>query len=140
MIAAILTAIILGKLGQSNAGARRFLQWALGNQDGTTDLDAMPRDWHDRLAAGDARAVINELALGTGEHLTAARLSAITTPTRILHGDRSQPTFIASARRTNNRVTHAELIPIANAGHAVHLHHPHRIVNAVRPTRPDQRS
>jgi pimeloyl-ACP methyl ester carboxylesterase len=46
MIAAILTATILGKPGNPTAGARRFLQWALGNQDSSTDLDAMPRQGH----------------------------------------------------------------------------------------------
>lgn len=130
MLAAIAGATILGKLGRSEAGARRFLGWALGRRDGGSDLGAMPPEWHARLAAGDGAAVVRELAAGTGEHLDRALLGAISAPVRVLRGDRSQPVFAAASDRAA-RAAGGTLVEVPGAGHAIALDAPEAVAAAI---------
>ncbi|MDP9293805.1 MAG: alpha/beta hydrolase [Actinomycetota bacterium] len=135
MVSAIAGATLLGKLGRPEAGARRFLRWALGRRDGSTDLDTMPAEWHARLAAGDGAAVVRELAAGTGEHLDAQRLSRINAPTRVLRGDNSQTVFADAARRAADAIPGAALIDVAGSGHAIQLDAPRLVVDSIAATR-----
>ncbi len=131
MVAAILGATVLGGLGRPETGARTFLRWALGRRDGTSDLETMPADWHQRLAAGDGRAVVRELKAGTGEHLDAQRLRRIQTPVRILRGDLSQPAFADAGQRAADAIPGATLIDVPNSGHAIHLDAPELVAETV---------
>ena len=131
MISAIVGATVLGRIGRPEAGARRFLRWALGRRDGGDDLDRMPREWHARLAAGDGAAVVGELAAGTGEHLDAALLRRIEVPVQVLRGDRSQPVFAAAAARAAGAVREATLLDVAGSGHAVQVDAPQRVADGV---------
>ncbi len=131
MVAAIAGATVLGRLGRPEAGARRFLSWALGRRDGTTDLATMPPEWHARLAAGDAAAIVRELAAGTGEHLDATAVHRITTPTRLLRGDASQRVFADAARRSVEAIDDAKLIDVPGSGHALQLDAPHAVRDSV---------
>jgi pimeloyl-ACP methyl ester carboxylesterase len=81
----------------------------------------MPPEWHDRLAAGDAAAVVRELAAGTGEHLNAELLRRIDTPVRVLCGDESQTVLADAARRTAEAINDAVLVDVPASGHAVQL-------------------
>jgi pimeloyl-ACP methyl ester carboxylesterase len=130
MLAAIAAATILGKLGRGEAGAQRFLRWALGRRDGSSDLAAMPPAWHARLAAGDGAAVVRELAAGTGEHLDRALLAGITAPVRILRGDRSRPAFATSSDRAAH-AARGTLIDVPGAGHAIQLDAPDAVTAAI---------
>ena len=131
MLAAIVGAMMLGWIGRPEAGARRFLRWALGRRDGSTDFDGMPEEWHVRLAAGDGRAVVRELAAGTGEHLDGQRLSRIRSPVRVLHGDESQPVFAHAARRAVRAIQGASLIEVPRAGHLIQLDAPGLVAESV---------
>lgn len=136
MLSAIAGATLLGKVGREAAGGRRFLRWALGHRDGGSDLERMPQEWHDRLASGDARAVVRELAAGTGEHLDADRLHRIDMPVRVLRGDRSQLVFADAAQRAVDCVTGAVLVDVTASGHAIQLDAPGAVVDAVVALRP----
>lgn len=131
-VSALVGAMLLGRLGRPEAGARRFLRWALGRNDGANDFDAMPADWHDRLAGGDAAAVVSELEAGTGEHLDAGRLGRIRTPTVVLRGDRSDAVLIQAAARAAHVVPGAELIDATGSGHAVQLDAAPLVASSVR--------
>ncbi len=132
MVSALLGATLLGKLGRPEAGARRFLRWALWRNDGGSDFDAMPADWHDRLASGDAVAVVRELAAGTGEHLDIDLLGQIRTPTVVLRGDRSDAVFVHAAARAAQIIPGAKLIEATGSGHAIQLNAPHLVASSVR--------
>ena len=138
MVSAIAGATLLGRLGRPEAGARRFLRWALGRREGTTDLDAMPAEWHARLAASDGSAVVRELAAGTGEHLHTQSLARIDTPVRVLRGDDSQPAFADAARRTADAITGATLIDVAGSGHVIQLEAPRLVADSVTAVRQGQ--
>lgn len=56
-------AILLGKIGRHEAGARRFLRWALRRRDGGSDLQRMATGWLACLAGPDGRAVVAKLEL-----------------------------------------------------------------------------
>ena len=131
MVLAIVGATVLGKVGRPEAGAKRFLRWALSRRDGTSDLKRMPSEWVGRLAAGDGAAIVRELAAGTGEHLDAGALRRIDAPVHVLRGDRSQAVFADAARRVARGIDNAVLVDVAGSGHAVQLDAPHRVAEYV---------
>lgn len=131
MISAIAGATLLGKTGHPTSGARRFLRWALGRRDGSTDYNSMPREWHARLAATDGPAVVQELAAGTGEHLTPGQLGDISTPVLILSGGQSQLAFGAAARRVASAIPGAEHLELADSAHAIQLDAPAAVAASV---------
>jgi pimeloyl-ACP methyl ester carboxylesterase len=131
MLSALIGAILLGKLGRPDAGARRFLRWALGRTDGGQDFDRMAADWHRQLAAGDAAAVVRELAAGTGEHLDEQLIGRIIAPTHVIHGDRSQTVFAAAAVRVAKAIPDATLSQATGSGRALQLDAPALITACV---------
>jgi pimeloyl-ACP methyl ester carboxylesterase len=131
MLAAIISAIALGRLGRPLTGARRFLRWALDRPGQGSDLDRMPPEFHARLRSGDGRAVVDELAFGTGEHLDAAALGAMRLPVRVLYGSAGRQEFAGAARRLVETVLDAELVEIPGAAHAIALDAPQQVADAV---------
>ena len=131
MLSALIGAMLLGKLGRPDAGARRFLRWALGRTEGAEDFDGMPAAWHRQLAAGDGAAVVRELAAGTGEHLDDQLLGRIVAPTHVIHGDRSEPVFAAAAIRVAKAIPAATLSRATRSGHALQLDAPALITTCV---------
>jgi pimeloyl-ACP methyl ester carboxylesterase len=138
MVSAILRATLLGRIGRERAGARAFLRWALSRRDGGSDLDRLPASWRERVD-GDARAIVRELAAGTGEHLNESLLGSIAAPARIFSGRQSSAVFEHAARRAATMVPGAELEPVAG-GHAVQLDAGAAVLAAVRATARARRS
>ena len=117
MLSAIVGATVLGKRGRPDAGAQRFLRWALSRRDGTNDLDRLdPAALH-----CSAPAIVGELAAGTGEHLDRRELAALTLPITIVTGTESNPAFSAAARRLTGLIPHARLVTAKASGHALQL-------------------
>lgn len=114
------------------AGARRFLAWALGRVDGSSDLDRLDRELLDTCSP----AIVAELALGTGEReLHTKDLAAITTPVRWLVGSTSRPAFAKAATRALETMPTLSLEHIPGAGHMTQLDAPEAVVAALANTR-----
>jgi 3-oxoadipate enol-lactonase len=113
-----------------HAGADRFLRWALWNRVHRRPEDGVPAGWWEEMLA-NAPAIVHEIGLGTGEHLTVAELAGITSPVVVLHGDRSDPGFARAARRIAAAVPTARLETVADSGHAMQADRPDAIVAAV---------
>jgi len=127
MIRAVVGARLRGRRDAA-AGAQRFLRWALGRADGTTDLDRLDSGQVD--ACGEA--IVAELGLGTGEReLTRTQLVKIRTSVRWLVGTESQAVFTAVARRASREIRDVVITKVAGAGHALHLENPDVVVAAV---------
>jgi pimeloyl-ACP methyl ester carboxylesterase len=114
------------------AGARRFLTWALGRVDGSSDLDRLDHELLDTCGP----AIVAELALGTGEReLHTKDLAAITTPVRWLVGSASQPAFTRAATRASEIMPAVSLEHVPGAGHLTQLDAPEAVVAALADTR-----
>jgi pimeloyl-ACP methyl ester carboxylesterase len=112
------------------AGADRFLRWALLNTAHRRPEDAVPAGWWDRMLA-NGPAIVQEIGLGTGEHLTPAALGGIRCPVVVLHGDRSAVDFRRAARRLAARVPTARLEAVTGSGHPIQADRPDAVVAAV---------
>ena len=118
MLRAIGGATVLGRLGRADAGAERFLRWALGRRDGTSDLERVD-GWRRSSAA-----IVAELGAGTGEHLDRRALAELAVPTTVVIGTESDPAFAAAGRRVASLVPHARLITAESSGHLPQLDAP----------------
>lgn len=110
------------------AAARRFLHWAMGRTDGSSDVDRL--DPTELRSA--APAIVNELAYATGERdVRRSDLQALAVPTTWLVGDAG----IAGNRRLAERA--ARIVPaitvrnVEGAGHAIALDAPEAVVDSV---------
>ena len=128
MLRAIVTAIVLGRLGRPDAGAERFLRWALSRRDGTDDFDRIDPDDLRRSSA----AIVAELAAGTGEHLDHRGIRALAVPTTILAGTDSDPIFTAASQRLAALIPGSRLEAAPHCGHAVQLDAPATVADEIR--------
>ncbi len=133
MASSVLGAMVMGRLGRAEAGARWFLRWAFTRTDGEpNDLERLPVDALSRLREGDNAAIVGEIEHGTGEHLELDALRALDLPVTVLHGTASRPAFAAAARRIAGAVPSALLETVEGSGHVMQLDAPDRLVAAVR--------
>jgi 3-oxoadipate enol-lactonase len=126
MVAAIGAATVLSRLGRHESGGRRFLRWACG--DGFERLPPGARD--PMLANG--RAIVAELAHGTGEHLDREQLAAIDRPVIWLGAADSDAAFRSAARRAAREIPVVELREVDRSGHVMQYDRPDAIADAVR--------
>lgn len=128
MVRAIMGAKLRSALLRSpDAGAERFLGWALWRRDGDGDLERVGRGDVSRCA----RAIVCELDGGTGEHLSRDGLGALDVPTVVVRGTESTPELAAAAERVQALVPGAELVDAAGSGHLVALDAPEVVSAAV---------
>ncbi|HKN95887.1 MAG TPA: alpha/beta hydrolase [Pseudonocardiaceae bacterium] len=124
-------------------GSRFVTLYTAGDRAGLVELGL--RTWAAADQGPAARALIEgavDAMLAIGEHQqddppAFDRLAEITTPTRILLGDRDDPMVIECARAAA-RLPHASLTTVAAADHLLPLHYPDLVVAAIRhPDRQD---
>lgn len=127
----VLLSILLGLLAGPARGGRRFSRWVFREREGGQSLDRLPADLRARIEA-NAAAIGVEIRAGTGEHLTAAQIGELRTPTTILAGDRSRPFFEQCAQRLAGLIPGARLVPLAGANHLMQVDHATAIVEAIR--------
>jgi 3-oxoadipate enol-lactonase len=118
----------------ARAGAAQFLRWALRNTAYRNPQDGVPAGWWAGML-GNSEAIVHEISLGTGEHISVADLHGLPCSTVVLHGDRSDPTFARAARRIADRVPGARLEGVADSGHVMQVDRPDAIVAAVESLR-----
>lgn len=127
---AMLRAILVAKVRRPEAGAERFLRWALWRRDGASDLDRIGPDYRDRVRRC-ARAIVRELDGGTGEHIDREALAQLDVPTVLVRGTESTPEFAAACKRVRDLVPGAELVEAPGSGHAVAVDAPDVVSAAV---------
>src|SRR5919201_1885509 len=120
---AVLWAQLLGRLGRQRRGAEVFLRWAGRRTDGEGDLDRMPAIAREELLANSS-AIVHELGLGTGEHLSAEQLGQIRAPVICLVSSHSEPAFHKAADRLVAMVPAMRRQVVDNAGHFMQLDGP----------------
>lgn len=130
MLRGVVGAQLAGRLGREQAGAERFLRWALRDRDGRTALDRVAEDWRKAMRAS-AVAIVGELAGGTGEELKAGQLRSISCPALCLVGCDSDPVFRHAAQRIAGLLPRCELGIVADSGHVMQFDRPDEIVRAV---------
>jgi esterase len=131
MLRAIIGAQLAGRLGREQAGAERFLRWALRDRDGSNALDRLPEDWRTAML-DNAAAIVGELAGGTGEQLKAEQLRSISCPALCLVGGNSDPAFRHACRRIAGLLPRCELRIVSDSGHVMQFDRPDEIVHAVQ--------
>jgi pimeloyl-ACP methyl ester carboxylesterase len=114
MLSAVGGAVLLGRLGRREAGAERFLRWALRRRDGSSAFaDAGPR-WREAVRR-DSAAIVAELDAHVPVDERA--IAALRMPIRILVGSLTDRVFAVAARRLQS--LGGELAEIAGSGHAL---------------------
>lgn len=129
-LAGVIGAMLLGKLGLHRQGAAIFLRSVMRERDGTQAYDRLSHHTT-RAVLANAAAITTELFAGTGEHLSAEQLRAITIPTELLIGARSADMFQQCADRLSNLVPTLRVTTIDGAGHFLQLDAPEALVEAV---------
>ncbi len=110
-------------LRRERRAAEAFLRWAYAYRDGGSAFDAFPAAWR-QAALDHAGLVLRDLDIATGEHLTRARLAAITCPAVCSFGERGSPAIAKLVRGLAAMLPQAELVGVPGAGHAVHFDQP----------------
>jgi pimeloyl-ACP methyl ester carboxylesterase len=119
-----------GILESLNQGPSTVVGWGFGGLI-AVDLAATRPDLVS--GPGNASAILRELDSGTGEReLGKGALSTVRCPVRWLYGDRSAPTFEASARRAQSHIAQVPLVRVARAGHVMQFDRPDAVAEAVR--------
>jgi pimeloyl-ACP methyl ester carboxylesterase len=116
MLSAVGGAVLLGRLGRPEAGAERFLRWALRRRDGSSAFaDAGPQ-WREAVRR-DSAAIVAEL----DAHLPVddRAIAALRMPIRILVGSLTDRVFAVAAHRLRTLVRGGELSEVAGSGHAL---------------------
>ena len=127
----VVLSILTGALAGKTRGGRRFSRWVFRESDGSNSLDRVPADIRATLET-NAAAICTELQGGTGEHLKAAQLAGIRSPTAVFAAGRSQAFLQAGARRAAQSVPKAELIELPEATHFLQLDAAERIARSVQ--------
>ncbi|WP_409331580.1 alpha/beta fold hydrolase [Trujillonella humicola] len=131
----MLGAQVLRRTTGEEAAAVRFYRWASRRTTGGCAFD----DFAPALRAAmrsTAAATLAELDAGTGEHLTGASIGTIRCPVTCLLGAASDPALTAATRRLVRMLPQATVVPIAGAGHALHVDRPREYADAVRSAMP----
>ena len=128
MVRAVVGAQLRGKR-RPEEGARRFLTWALGRRDGSSDIGRL-----DTTALAEAApAIVAELALGTGEReITRSALGGLEVPVRWLIGGDGLDVFARAGQRAAAQSSRIALEVVPGAGHPIQLDAPDAVLDAVR--------
>lgn len=128
MLRAVLTARLVGRRSPE-AGAFRFLEWAMSRSDGR------PSDMHrldEEAVRHAAPAIVLELAHATGEREVGRReLARLDVDTHWLYGTASSPMARRLAHRAARRSRRIRPMEVCGAGHAIQLDAPDVVVGAV---------
>jgi pimeloyl-ACP methyl ester carboxylesterase len=117
--------------GHLRDAAEAFLRFAVSYRTGGTAFDTFEPALRESLL-GNAEALIPELQAGPVEEVSAERVQGITCPVTCLVGELSPDVIVAATDRLVRILSHARIIRIPDAAHAMHVDQPERFVDAVR--------
>lgn len=126
----VVLSIILGLVAGPTRGGRRFSRWVFRDLSGGNSLDTAERSFSERIDA-NAAAIGVEIRAGTGEHLGLAELSAISTPTMVFAGDRSQRFLAEGAHRMATAIPDARFTVLPGASHLLQFERSDDIAAAI---------
>jgi pimeloyl-ACP methyl ester carboxylesterase len=117
--------------GRLRDAAEAFLRFACSYRTGGTAFDTFEPALRESMLA-NAGTLLPEIQAGGGEELTAEQLQGITCPVTCLVGELTPEVIVAGTDRLVRLLSHARIIRIAEAAHAIHIDQPERFVDAVR--------
>jgi pimeloyl-ACP methyl ester carboxylesterase len=117
--------------GRPRAAVETFLRWASSHASGGSAFERMPRAMQEAML-DTADATLADLDAGTGEELSMRQIAGIRCRVTCLLGTLTVPAIAHATLRISRALPRARLVPVAGAGHAVHLDRPDGFVAAVR--------
>jgi pimeloyl-ACP methyl ester carboxylesterase len=120
MLRAMVAAQLLSRVRNDRAASKAFFRWAFRHTSGGTGYDHIPDAVRETLLS-NGTPNMTELAWATGEHLTKAQIAGIACPVLCIAGQLSELSLARATRYTAALVPHAQIRPLAGAGHAMHL-------------------
>jgi len=116
--------------GRARDAAEALLRLVFSYRTGGNAFDTLDPVLRESMLANAATLAPEVQALG--EELTVAQLRAITCPVTCLLGELSHEAFVTSTDRLLQAISHARVILVPGAAHAMHIDQPARFVDAVR--------
>jgi len=123
-------AVVRGKLGMKERGAKRFFRWALQRNDGSEGWDSLSEQMKKGLLA-NARGVLAELEAGTAEEIDVELLGRIRCPIAFVLGERSREAFHEAIDELRETFPAAPVVDLPHGDHASTVREPARWVEAV---------
>jgi pimeloyl-ACP methyl ester carboxylesterase len=116
--------------GRLRDAAEAFLRFALSYRTGGGAFDTLEPALRESML-GNGGTLLPEISVAV-EGPSAAQLQRITCPVTCLVGELTPEVVTACADRLVRILSHARIIRIAGAAHAIHIDQPERFVDAVR--------
>ena len=135
LASAIGGALALDKLGMHRRGAKRFLRFALGYNNGGNAFDELEPKMRESILA-NAASIMAELEAGTGEELSLGDLEKIRCPVGIVVGTRSARFLIAAADRCAAIFPSARIVRMQSGDHVMNVRQPAVLVRAIEDALP----
>ena len=123
---ALVGAMVLDSRGREEEAVKRFAEWAM-----RADWDSLPAELRE-AGLRNARGMMDELKVGTGEELKAKQLGSINARGLWLLGDRSQPDMARAAKRRAGRLPRVEVRNVTGTGHGMQFDRPDAVAEAVQ--------
>jgi pimeloyl-ACP methyl ester carboxylesterase len=140
LVAMVVRAQLLRRLRGERAAARAFLDWAYRTRSRIGGFGTFPTALQ-RANLANAAAIMADLDAGTGEELTAQRLSGVRCPVTCLVASDTQQRMAARTLRIPRLIAHAGVERIEGAGHASFRDQPqafaHIVLHAVNASERD---
>jgi pimeloyl-ACP methyl ester carboxylesterase len=121
----------LAAAGRLRDAAEAFHRFAVSYRTGGSAFDTFEPALRESLLEND-EALIAELQAVRLEEVSAERVQGIACPVTCIVGELSPPMIGAATDRLLRLLSHARVIRIADAAHAIHIDQPERVVDAVR--------
>jgi pimeloyl-ACP methyl ester carboxylesterase len=116
--------------GRGRDAAEAFLRFVFSYRTGGSAIEAFDPQFRESMLA-NAATLMPEIKAGSGE-TTIEQLQGITCPVTCLLGELSHERFATATDRLVEVISHARVVRIPGAPHAMHVDQPERFVEAVR--------
>jgi pimeloyl-ACP methyl ester carboxylesterase len=116
--------------GRLRDTAEAFMRLVFSYRTGGSAFDSLPLELRESMLA-NAATLMPEVQAASGE-VTIEQLQGITCPVTCLVGELSHEMFVTATDRLVQVISHARVVRIPGAPHAMHVDQPERFVDAVR--------
>ena len=116
--------------GRGRDSAEAFMRLVFSYRTGGSAFDTFPPELRDSMLA-NAATLMPEVQAASGE-VTIEQLQRMTCPVTCLLGEQSHEVFVTATDRLVQVMSHARVVRIPGAPHAMHIDQPERFVDAVR--------
>ena len=116
--------------GRGRDSAEAFMRLVFSYRTGGSAFDTFPPELRESMLA-NAATLMPEVQAGSGE-VTIEQLQRITCPVTCLLGELSHEVFVTATDRLVQVISHARVVHVPGAPHAMHIDQPERFVDAVR--------